>query len=102
MVKLAPSRLAHCYTIVQPNAAKDFYEHQNLYPLMQYNFWQYTTSIVLRRPSGHTVHTAFDHQGIVAIKLSDLFTMEVAKFLKRSAISFLWIVAVIYNSTLRG
>jgi len=102
MVKSGAVLFAYCYTIAQPNSAKDFYEHQNLYPLMQYNFWQYTTSIILRAaiPAIQS-YTAFLIIKVLSrIKLSNPFTMEVANILEKISYFILaaWIVAVIYNS----
>ena len=102
MVKSGALLFSYCYTIVQPNAAKDFYVHQNLYPLMQYNFWHYTTSIILRAaiPAIQS-YTAFLLIKVLSrIKLSNPFTTETAHYLERVSYFILvaWVVTVIYNS----
>ena len=102
MVKSGAVLFAYCYTIVKPNTAKDFYEHQNVYPLMQYNFWQYTTSIVLRAaiPAIQS-YTAFLIIKVLSqIKLANPFTMEVARLLEKISFFILatWAIAVMYNS----
>ena len=102
MVQAGAFLFSYCYTLIKPEVAKDFYEHQNLYPLKQFSLFHYTTSVVLR--AGIPILESYTAYLIIKvlskIKLSSPFTMEVAGILEKISYFILatWIVAVVYNS----
>jgi len=102
MVKAGALLFTYCYTIVKPEAAKNFYEGQNLYPLRQFNVWQYSASVAFRVAILILEsYTAFLIIKVLSrIKLANPFTIEVANLLEKISYFILatFVVAVIYNS----
>ena len=102
MVKAGSILFSYCYTIFKPEAARNFYEGQNLYNFRVSHFWQYTLTVALRTimPIIES-YTAFLIIKVLSqIKLANPFTMEVARLLEKISFFILatWAVAVMYNS----
>ena len=102
MVKAGAILFSYCYTIFKPEAAKNFYEGQNLYNFRLSHFWQYTLTVALRAitPILESYTAYLIIRVLSKIKLSSPFTMEIANVLERISFFILatWAVTIMYNS----
>lgn len=101
MIRAGTILVIYALSIVNPEAAIDFYEGPNMYHLYQYGFWTFSIAVALMT-SIPIMNALIAHEVIKILtqfNLSSPFTMEVAQRLQKVAALALgiWILNIIIN-----
>ncbi len=105
MVEAGAILVSYGVSIANPKGAMKLYKGLNWYSLRQYDFWHYT-GIVSMKAAILCVEAYASFlviKVLSTIKLTNPFTMEVAKRLEKIAYTLLlaWVAVMIYNGQLR-
>jgi hypothetical protein len=101
MIRAGAILVSYGVSIANPEAAKNLFMGMNWYNLMQFNFWNYTSSVsfviavlILEAYTSFLVIKVLSK-----IKLANPFTTEIANLLEKISYIILgtWVTAMLYN-----
>jgi len=106
IVKASAILISYIVSITNPEGAKNLYMQLNLYNLLQFDFWEYTGTVLLM--FALEVLKAFTAWLVIRvlskIKMTNPFTMEVSRTLEKISymILLVWVVSMVYNGHITG
>jgi hypothetical protein len=105
MIEAGAILVSYGVSVANPDAASKLYKGQDWFNLRQYDFWYYTGIISLKAAIFMIeAYIAFIIIKVLSsIKMTNPFTMEVAKKLENIAYTLIlvWVVVLIYNGQLK-
>lgn len=105
MIEAGAILVSYGVSVANPKAAMKLYKGLDWFNLRQYDFWHYTGIITLKAAiliiEAYTAYMVI--KVLSAIKMTNPFTMDVAKRLENIAYTLIlvWVAVLIYNGQLR-